>query len=77
MDEILQPYPALSKEQICEHRNENKKGKQGKDSRNLYLTREGLIMAGSKAAEGVSASDMNKRHKLEQLKAQVLKKLNR
>uniref|UniRef100_A0A1B0FKE9 RRM domain-containing protein n=1 Tax=Glossina morsitans morsitans TaxID=37546 RepID=A0A1B0FKE9_GLOMM len=70
MDEILQSYPALSKEQICEHTNENKKGKQGKDSRNLYLTREGLIMAGSKAAEGVSASDMNKRHKLEQLKAQ-------
>uniref|UniRef100_A0A1A9ZP68 RRM domain-containing protein n=1 Tax=Glossina pallidipes TaxID=7398 RepID=A0A1A9ZP68_GLOPL len=77
MDEILQPYPALSKEQICEHTNENKKGKRGKDSRNLYLAREGLIMAGSKAAEGVSASDMNKRHKLEQLKAQVLKKLNR
>uniref|UniRef100_A0A1A9VX80 RRM domain-containing protein n=1 Tax=Glossina austeni TaxID=7395 RepID=A0A1A9VX80_GLOAU len=83
MDEILQPYPALSKEQIREHTSENKKGKEGKDSRNLYLTREGLIMAGSKAAEGVSASDMNKRHKLEQLKAQThqeallaLRKLN-
>ncbi|KAL9921717.1 LOW QUALITY PROTEIN: RNA-binding protein 28 [Glossina fuscipes fuscipes] len=77
MDEILHPYPALSKEEIREHTKENKERKEGKDSRNLYLTREGLIMAGSNAAEGVSASDMNKRHKLEQLKAQVLKKLNR
>ncbi|TMW43085.1 hypothetical protein DOY81_011838, partial [Sarcophaga bullata] len=27
-----------------------------------------LLWANSKAAEGVSASDMNKRHKLEQIK---------
>uniref|UniRef100_A0A1A9WK30 RRM domain-containing protein n=1 Tax=Glossina brevipalpis TaxID=37001 RepID=A0A1A9WK30_9MUSC len=77
MDEILQPFPALSKEEIREQTNENKEEKDRKDSRNLYLAREGLIMAGSKAAESVSASDMNKRHKLEQLKAQVLKNLNR
>ncbi|CAA2976679.1 RNA-binding 28, partial [Olea europaea subsp. europaea] len=33
------------------------------DHRNLYLAKEGLIMEGTPAAEGVSASDMSKRNK--------------
>ncbi|XP_061391376.1 RNA-binding protein 28 [Musca vetustissima] len=77
MDQVLEPYPALSREEIRQQNLEKDKKNDGKDSRNLYLAREGLIMANSKAAEGVSASDMNKRHKLEQIKAQVLKNLNR
>lgn len=77
MDQVLEAFPALSKEEIRQQANEKEKKKDGKDSRNLYLAREGLIMANSKAAEGVSASDMNKRHKLEQIKTQVLKNLNR
>ncbi|GBP96552.1 RNA-binding protein 28 [Eumeta japonica] len=77
MDQVLEPYPALSREEINQQKSEKNKKNDGKDSRNLYLAREGLIMANSKAAEGVSASDMNKRHKLEQIKIQVLKNLNR
>ncbi|XP_065369456.1 RNA-binding protein 28 [Calliphora vicina] len=77
MDQVLDPFPALSKEEIRQQQAEKDKKSDGKDSRNLYLAREGLIMANSKAAEGVSGSDMNKRHKLEQIKIQVLKNLNR
>lgn len=64
---------ALTKENV-----ENKKStkKTGKDSRNLYLVREGVIVAGSKAAAGVSAADMSKRLQLEQWKSQILKNLN-
>ncbi|XP_060530240.1 RNA-binding protein 28 [Cylas formicarius] len=47
-----------------------------KDSRNLYLVKEGVILAGTKAAEGVSVSDMAKRLQLEQYKTQMLRKLN-
>lgn len=77
MDQVLDPFPALSKEEIRKQSEEKDKKGDGKDSRNLYLAREGLIMANSKAAEGVSGSDMHKRHKLEQSKIQVLKNLNR
>ncbi|XP_075169102.1 RNA-binding protein 28 [Haematobia irritans] len=77
MDQVLEPFPALSREEVRQQNMEKNKKNDGKDSRNLYLAREGLIMANSKAAEGVSASDMNKRHKLEQIKTQVLKNLNR
>lgn len=77
MDEVLDPHPALSRDEIKSKHNEKSKDEAGKDSRNLYLAREGLIMANSKAAEGVSASDMTKRHELEQVKTQVLKNLNR
>ncbi|XP_004526400.1 RNA-binding protein 28 [Ceratitis capitata] len=76
MDQLLEPTPALSREEI-QNQEKLKSKKDGKDSRNLYLAREGLIMANSKSAEGVSASDMTKRHKLEQIKTQVLKNLNR
>lgn len=47
-----------------------------KDSRNLYLVKEGVILAGTKAAEGVSASDMAKRLQIEQYKTQMLRNLN-
>ncbi|EDW08499.2 RNA-binding protein 28 [Drosophila mojavensis] len=76
MDEVLDPHPALSRDEIKAKKAESSK-EETKDSRNLYLAREGLIMANSKAAEGVSASDMAKRHELEQVKTQVLKNLNR
>ncbi|KAH8300141.1 hypothetical protein KR044_010471 [Drosophila immigrans] len=75
-DEVLDPHPALSRDEIKTKHSEKSKD-EGKDSRNLYLAREGLIMANSKAADGVSASDMAKRHELEQVKTQVLKNLNR
>ncbi|NXN09121.1 RBM28 protein, partial [Indicator maculatus] len=45
-------------------------------TRNLYLAREGLIRAGTKAAEGVSEADMAKRARFEELKHQKLKDQN-
>ncbi|XP_054740041.1 RNA-binding protein 28 [Anastrepha obliqua] len=77
MDQLLEPYPALSRDEVRNHEKMKSNKDVVKDSRNLYLAREGLIMANSKSAEGVSASDMSKRHKLEQIKTQVLKNLNR
>ncbi|XP_011202096.2 RNA-binding protein 28 [Bactrocera dorsalis] len=77
MDQLLEIYPALSKNEIQNQEKFKSNKEVAKDSRNLYLAREGLIMANSKSAEGVSASDMTKRHKLEQIKTQVLKNLNR
>jgi len=74
MDQIMEPFPALSRDDIDK---KNKKNDTHKDSRNLYLIKEGIIMTGSTAAEGVSTSDMAKRHKIEQVKTQVLKNLNR
>ncbi|MCL7036125.1 hypothetical protein MKW94_026249 [Papaver nudicaule] len=38
------------------------------DQRNLYLAKEGVILEGSPAAEGVSSHDMNKRQALEKSK---------
>ncbi|XP_036591782.1 RNA-binding protein 28-like [Trichosurus vulpecula] len=43
---------------------------------NLYLAREGLIRAGTKAAEGLSAADIAKREQFELLKHQKLKDQN-
>jgi nucleolar protein 4 len=65
---------AISRKDI-RHNHEAKKTVS--DSRNLYLLKEGLIVAGTKAAEGVSASDMAIRLRLEQVKTQMLKNLNR
>ncbi|XP_063164427.1 RNA-binding protein 28 [Candoia aspera] len=45
-------------------------------TRNLYLAREGLIRPGTRAAEGVSAADMVKRARFEELKRQKLKDQN-
>ncbi|KAM6152128.1 RNA-binding protein 28 [Erethizon dorsatum] len=55
---------------------QTKKVKKPTGTRNLYLAREGLIRAGTKAAEGVSAADMSKRERFELLKHQKLKDQN-
>ncbi|XP_053479479.1 RNA-binding protein 28 [Ictalurus furcatus] len=54
----------------------NKKVKTHTGSRNLYLAREGLIRAGTKAAEGVSEFDMAKRERLAELRRAKLKDVN-
>ncbi|CAD7690313.1 unnamed protein product [Nyctereutes procyonoides] len=55
---------------------QTKKVKKPTGTRNLYLAREGLIRAGTKAAEDVSAADMAKRERFELLKHQKLKDQN-
>lgn len=70
--QLLQVKPALKKENLQKG---NKK--EAKDNRNLYLVKEGVVVAGTKAAEGVSSSDMSKRLALERSKTQMLKNLNR
>ncbi|XP_030034995.2 RNA-binding protein 28 [Manduca sexta] len=70
--QVMQVKPALKKENL-----QNGKKKESKDNRNLYLVKEGVIVAGTKAAVGVSASDMAKRLALERSKTQMLKNLNR
>ncbi|XP_074049862.1 RNA-binding protein 28 isoform X2 [Macrotis lagotis] len=54
----------------------SKKVKKQTGTRNLYLAREGLIRAGTKAAEGLSAADIAKRERFELLKHQKLKDQN-
>ena len=51
--------------------------KEAKDTRNLYLAREGLVREGTKAAEGVSKTDLQLRTNLEKRKKEMLKDLNR
>ncbi|KAJ1391551.1 RNA-binding domain superfamily [Sesbania bispinosa] len=46
------------------------------DHRNIYLTKEGLILEGTPAAEGVSTSDMLKRQELERKKKTKLQSPN-
>lgn len=75
LDQVLDPRAALSRNEIEQKKNTVKK--QPTDSRNLYLAKEGTILAGTPAAEGVSASDLAKRLRLEQSKNQSLKNLNR
>ncbi|CAB3252532.1 unnamed protein product [Arctia plantaginis] len=70
--QVLQIKPALKRENLQKG---NKK--EAKDNRNLYLVKEGVVVAGTKAAVGVSASDMSKRLTLERSKTQMLKNLNR
>ncbi|KAG8225028.1 hypothetical protein J437_LFUL000005, partial [Ladona fulva] len=65
---------ALSREEAKRKVDEGKE-KGPKDARNLYLAKEGVIIAGTKAAKGVSVNDMAKRLKLEQWKTQILKNL--
>ncbi|CAH0591679.1 unnamed protein product [Chrysodeixis includens] len=70
--QLLQVKPALKRENL------QKAAKhEAKDNRNLYLVKEGVVVAGTKAAVGVSASDMAKRLALERSKTQMLKNLNR
>merc|ERR1712173_482089 len=59
-------------EQIQKERKE----KEPKDNRNLYLAREGIIREGTAAAEGVSKSDMEKRKMVQKQKKNMLKNLN-
>ncbi|KAJ4827479.1 hypothetical protein Tsubulata_006825 [Turnera subulata] len=46
------------------------------DHRNLYLAKEGVILEGTPASEGVSASDMTKRNRLQEEKTTKLKSPN-
>ncbi|KAJ8728757.1 hypothetical protein PYW07_006453 [Mythimna separata] len=70
--QTLQVKPALKRENL-----QKGNAKEAKDNRNLYLVKEGVVVAGTKAAVGVSASDMAKRLALERSKTQMLKNLNR
>lgn len=74
-DQVLDPHAALSRNDIQQKADSKKK--EPADSRNLYLAKEGLILTSTPAAEGVSQSDMAKRLRLEQSKAQLLRNLNR
>ncbi|KAJ8913580.1 hypothetical protein NQ315_013985, partial [Exocentrus adspersus] len=73
---ILDCYPALDRNAIQKKVQEKAQRIIPKDSRNMYLVKEGVIMAGSKAAEGVSVNDMTKRLKIEQYRTQILRNLN-
>lgn len=73
-NQFIEILEALKKKQI---REKESKDKVPKDSRNLYLLKEGVIMAGSPSAKEVSKSDMAQRLQLEQRCAQMLKSLNR
>ncbi|NXK15182.1 RBM28 protein, partial [Herpetotheres cachinnans] len=65
---------AVSREEAQKLRGQ--KAKKPTGTRNLYLAREGLIRAGTKAAEGVSDADMAKRARFEELKYQKLRDQN-
>ncbi|XP_051890152.1 RNA-binding protein 28 [Pristis pectinata] len=65
---------AVSREEAKKLR--RKKSDKPSGTRNLYLAREGLIRAGMKSAEGMSASDMTKRMRFEELKRHKLKDVN-
>ncbi|XP_075222942.1 RNA-binding protein 28 [Lycorma delicatula] len=71
---ILDPHPAIDRDKVKEMK--LKRNDKNKDSRNLYLLKEGVVLAGTPAAAGVSMSDMAHRLQLEQLKTQMLKNLN-
>merc|ERR1719449_141977 len=69
---VLMAKDKTDVEQIQKERKE----KEPKDNRNLYLAREGIIREGTAAADGVSASDMTKRKLLDRQKKNMLKNLN-
>ncbi|KAF7287821.1 hypothetical protein GWI33_000174 [Rhynchophorus ferrugineus] len=74
---ILDCHPAIDQNDLKNKLHSEKENKsKPKDSRNLYLVKEGVILAGTKAAQGLSQSDMAKRLQIEQYKTQMLKKLN-
>lgn len=75
-DFTLEMLPAMNRNEAKKLQS-NETEKAPKDTRNLYLLKEGVILAGSPAAEGVSAPDMSKRLYLERMKSQMLKNLNR
>ncbi|XP_053261873.1 RNA-binding protein 28 isoform X1 [Podarcis raffonei] len=65
---------AVSREEAQQLRSQKTKKPTG--TRNLYLAREGLIRAGTKAAEGMSDADLAKRARFEELKRHKLKDQN-
>ncbi|KAI3753325.1 hypothetical protein L2E82_25376 [Cichorium intybus] len=71
----LKVLKALNKKAAHDKEVEKTK-KEEHDHRNLYLAKEGLIVEGTPAAEGVSDSDMSKRRSLEQKKATKLQSPN-
>lgn len=73
-DQIVEAHKALDRNEV--ENKEPSKLRNKKDSRNLYLVKEGVIQAGSPAAAGVSSADMAKRLRLEQWKSQMLRNLN-
>ncbi|XP_011257211.2 RNA-binding protein 28 [Camponotus floridanus] len=73
-DQIIEAHRALHKNEVGNKTNLKKQ--KTKDSRNLYLVKEGVVLAGSPAAVEVSMSDMEQRLKLEQWKSQMLRNLN-
>jgi len=76
-DRQLQVMIAQSREDVEQAQKEREgDSKEAKDSRNLYLAREGLIREGSLAASGVSESDMKRRKIVERQKKNLLKNLN-
>jgi len=60
----------------AEAKKAKEKEREKKDSRNLHLAVEGLVRKGTKAAEGVSETDMALRERVERWKRQMLKDLN-
>ncbi|XP_059482692.1 RNA-binding protein 28 [Neocloeon triangulifer] len=73
---VLDPHRALDKRSLHKKFEEKKEDKVKMDGRNLYLIKEGVVMAGSTAAKGVSAADMAYRLQLEQSKSQMLRNLS-
>ncbi|XP_045196395.2 RNA-binding protein 28-like [Mercenaria mercenaria] len=65
---------AVSREKAADFT--EKKAKEKKDNRNLYLAREGMVRPGTQAAEGLAKIDLDKRVKVEALKRQKLKNLD-
>lgn len=76
LDAVLDPHPAMTRNDI-KTKHEQSKKKEVADSRNLYLIKEGVILAGAPSSVGVTAGDMKKRLDLESIKQQMLKNLNR
>ncbi|CAL8376181.1 unnamed protein product [Arctogadus glacialis] len=65
---------AVSRESAAQLKDKKVKVETG--ARNLYLAREGLIRAGTKAAEGVPEADMVKRTRFEEVKRSKLRDIN-
>lgn len=75
-NQTLDVFRALSRDEIGQKMNRNKDSDKKKDGRNLYLVKEGVVMAGTPAADGVSVADMSRRLQLEKWKSQILRNLN-
>uniref|UniRef100_A0A8C6WHD1 RNA-binding protein 28 n=1 Tax=Neogobius melanostomus TaxID=47308 RepID=A0A8C6WHD1_9GOBI len=65
---------AVTREEASKLKENKKKVETG--TRNLYLAREGLIRAGTKAAEGIPEADMAKRTRFEEVKRTKLRDMN-